>query len=92
MRLNSSIGHLADISYGGMMLISKQPVETNIVFPIKIDLDKEVSKTSELKVMSRSVRCRKDTDFDYFDIGLKLLDLSSGNLKIIKQLIESYSI
>lgn len=92
MNMNSSLGYLADISYGGMMLISKYPVQTNIVLPIRIELNKEVNKNGQMQVVTRTVRCEEDSDFNYFNIGLKLIDLSSSNLAVIKNLIEKYSI
>lgn len=92
MKMNSTLGYLADISYGGMMLISKYPVETNIVLPLRIDLDAEVDKSGQMQVVTQSVRCDEDKDYNYFNIGLKLIDLSSANLAIIKRLIEKYAI
>ncbi len=92
MNMNSSLGYLADISYGGMMLISKYPVQTNIVLPLRIELSQELETKGQMKVVTRSVRCNEDQDFNYFNIGLKLVDLSSSNLAIIKRLIEQYAI
>ena len=92
MNMNSSLGYMADISYGGMMLISKYPVQTNIVLPLRIELNEEVEKACQMKVITRSVRCNEDKDFSYFNIGLKLVDLSSSNLSIIKRVIEKYAI
>ena len=91
-KMNSSLGYLADISFGGMMLISKYPVQTNIVLPLRIELNKEVDKNSKMQVITRTVRCDEDKDYKYFNIGLKLIDLSSSNLAIIKRLIEKYAI
>ncbi|MCG8338609.1 MAG: PilZ domain-containing protein [Proteobacteria bacterium] len=91
-KMNSSLGYLADISFGGMMLISKYPVQTNIVLPLRIELNKEVDKNAKMQVITRTVRCDEDKDYKYFNIGLKLIDLSSSNLAIIKRLIEKYAI
>lgn len=91
-KLNASMGYLADISFGGMLLISKYPVQTNIVLPLRIELSEEVDQSGSMQVMSRTVRCDEDTNFKYFNIGLKLVDLTSSNLAIIKRLIEKYAI
>jgi hypothetical protein len=91
-KMNSSLGYLADISFGGMMLISKYPVQTNIVLPLRIELNNEMDKTGSMQVITRTVRCDEDKDYKYFNIGLKLIDLSSANLAIIKRLIEKYAI
>lgn len=91
-KMNSSLGYLADVSFGGMMLISKYPVQTNIVLPLRIELNNEVDKSGSMQVITRTVRCDEDKDYKYFKIGLKLIDLSSSNLAIIKRLIEKYAI
>lgn len=92
MNMNASVGYMADVSYGGMMLISKYPVQTNIVMPLRVELDSDLTQSGHMKVVTRSVRCDKDKDLDYYNIGLKLVDLTSGNLNIIKRIIEMYAI
>ncbi len=90
---DSTLGYLADISYGGMMLISKHPVQTNIVLPLRIDVGEQVDKKEgQMRVVTRSVRCEKDMELNYFNVGLKLIDVSSDNLSMIKKLIDKYSI
>ncbi len=88
---NSAMGYLADVSYGGVMLISKYPVQTSIVLPLRIELNSQLDNNGQMKIVTRSVRCQKAKDFDYYNIGLKLIDLSSSNLAIIKRVIEMYS-
>lgn len=90
--MNSSLGYLADISYGGLMLISKYPIQTNIVLPLRVELNSQVDRSGQMKVVTRSVRCEEDKDYSYFNIGLKLVDLSSSNLAIIQRLIDEYAI
>ncbi len=92
MKMNACVGYLAEVSYGGMMLISKFPVQTNIVMPLRIELNNVVEDTSQMKVVTKPVRCYKDQDYSYYSVGLKLVDLSSNNLTIIKHLIDKYAI
>ncbi|MCP4752390.1 MAG: hypothetical protein GY866_15965 [Proteobacteria bacterium] len=90
--LDSAVGYLAEVSYGGFMMISDQPIQTNIVLPLKVDLIEEVDRSQELKVVTRSVRCTRDEDMDCYNTGLKLIDTSSGDLKIIRYMIETHAI
>ncbi len=92
MKMNSCVGYLAEVSYGGMMLISKFPVQTNIVMPLRIEFNNSVKEANQMKVVTKPVRCYKDQDFSYYSVGLKLVDLSSSNLTIIKHLIDKYAI
>ncbi len=89
---DNSLSYLADISTSGMMLISKHPIQTNIVMPLKIKVNDEISSNGELKVITQIVRCEKDRDFEYYNTGCKLVDLSSSNLEIIEQMIALYAI
>ncbi len=88
----NSPGYIVDISIGGMMLMGKFPVQTNIVMPLKINLDKEVSMDGEVKVMTQVVRCGKDKDSEYYSTGCKLIDMSSSGREIIERIIELYGI
>ncbi len=89
---DSSPSYLADISTGGMLLISKHPVQTNIMMPLRIAVNDQISSDGELKVITQVVRCRKDKDFDYYHTGCKLVDLSNATLEVIEQMIDMYAI
>jgi PilZ domain len=88
----ASPSYLADISKDGLLLISRHPVQTNIVVPLRISLNKEVTPDGELRVSSRVVRCNKDRDFNYYNTGCKLVDLSSSSVETIERIIEMYRI
>jgi len=85
------IGHLADISYGGLQLISRYPIQTHILMPLSIRLNTEINGSRHMRVVSNMVRCNRDTDQEFYRTGCKLIDLSSGNLKMIEKLIALYA-
>lgn len=89
---NLSPGYLADISLGGMLLIGRFPIQTNIVMPLKIKLDKEISVNEELRVVTQVVRCGKEATEGVYSTGCKLVDLSNSGREIIERLIELYSV
>jgi len=88
----STLGYLANISQGGLMLISKTPIETDISVPIRINIPEDIDKTKELKLIAKSVRCIKDTDFDYFNIGFQVESLSENEGNKFEKLIAIYSL
>ncbi len=87
-----SPGYLADISLGGLLLMGRYPVQTNIVMPLKIKLEKEVSVNEEIRVVTQVVRCGKQENDSYYKTGCKLIDLSNSSREIIERMIELYSI
>jgi c-di-GMP-binding flagellar brake protein YcgR len=89
---DSSPSYLADISTGGMLLISKHPVQANMMMPLRIALNDEIASDGELKITTQVVRCRKDENFEYYNTGCKLIDLSNSKLEIIEQMIEMYAL
>lgn len=83
----STIGYLSDISLGGMMLVSKDPLQTNIVMPVTVKLANQTSENEPLKVVTTIIRCKKDGKKDIFKAGLKLIDVSLHDLEAIEHLI-----
>jgi len=88
----STIGYLSDISLGGMMLVSNDPLQTNIVMPLTVDLSNKTSKNEPLKVVTTIVRCNKDHKKSSFKSGLKLVDVALHELKAIELLIAEQGI
>ena len=82
------LGYMADLSIGGIRLVNKEPIQTNIIMPIRISLKKEIESSKEMRVMTRVVRCQKDLESESYDIGFRLIDLSTENRDIISQLVK----
>lgn len=89
---DSTLGYLADISQGGLLLISKTPIKTDVSIPIKIDIPEDVDETQELKLVAKSVRCIRDSEFDYFNIGFQVESVSEQDLEKYEKLISIYSL
>ncbi len=86
----STIGYLSDVSLGGMMLVSKDLLQTNIVMPLTVKLADDSGESEPLKVVTKIVRCREDENKNSFKTGLKLIDVSTHDLKMIEQLISDH--
>ncbi|MFH2129698.1 MAG: PilZ domain-containing protein [bacterium] len=89
---DGTASHLADISTDGMMLISKHPVQTSIIMPLRVEVTDEVSPDGELRVTTQIVRCSKDKNIDDYHTGCKLIDLSNSSLEMIQRMIDLYHI
>lgn len=82
------IGYLAELSKDGLMLLNDEPIQTNIILPLRISLNEEMEDRKEMKVVAKVVRCQKDEDLDYYNTGFKLVDASDDTREIIDQLIK----
>ncbi|MCP4753697.1 MAG: PilZ domain-containing protein [Proteobacteria bacterium] len=92
MDSHNVIGYLADISHGGMMLISKNPIQVNKAMSLHVNLPDESNNNKELKLVARSIRCIKDSDFNYFNTGFEIKDLSSRDIETIDHLVARHEL
>lgn len=88
---DTSVGYLAEISHGGVMLINEQPIQTNIVMPLKITFEDRSDEDNQMQVVSKVVRCEKNRNLDYYNTGCKLVDLSTDDKKVIERIIKMYA-
>jgi c-di-GMP-binding flagellar brake protein YcgR len=86
------LGHLADLSTGGMKLISTSAFPTNRIIPVRIDLPREVNGHDEITVTAKTVWCNPRSYGGLYDIGLHFEDVSRADLTIIEQLLSILSI
>ncbi|CAN2040334.1 PilZ domain-containing protein [Candidatus Magnetomoraceae bacterium gMMP-15] len=82
------IGHLADISVGGIMLVSNGPVETNKDWEFKIKVPEEVVGRTEIDFEAKSIWCAQDADPDFYNTGFQFLKISPEQLELIDFLID----
>jgi hypothetical protein len=87
---NDLIGHLADITTEGAMLISEQPLETDQIHCFKLELSADVSEQPYLAFSARCLWCQPDINPEYYSSGIQLLDLSAGQVAIIERIVAAY--
>ena len=84
------IGYLAEISNGGMMLMTDNSYEVQHSAQISILLPEDVEDGGKIEVVAKSVRCDNDPDLSLFNIGFQFEDISSENLEKVAKLTEAY--
>jgi len=82
------IGHLVDITPDGILLISEHYVETNQIFQLKMVLPAEILGMEQLHFDAKSIRCQKDTNPDFYNIGFQLQKVARNHFFVIEQLID----
>ena len=86
------LGHLADLTAEGMMIISEKPNDTQVTFDVRMDLPQSVFGKDHIDFQARSVWCKPDIDPTFWNTGFQLMDVQAEELEIIERIIEEYGI
>jgi len=84
------IGHMVDISSGGMMLISEDPIKTGMVFDLRMVLPVELEGSREITFSAESMWCRADENPDFYNTGFQWINPSSEHIKTIDHLVQKF--
>lgn len=86
----AELGNLVNINSGGIMIISGNPITEGTLLELRMDFPEEFEGRRYLEFDARSVWVKVDENPDWFAIGLKSTNISTGNLELLKRLIEFY--
>ncbi len=84
------VGHLADITTEGAMLISEQPLVTDQVYRFKLELSADVAEQPYLEFSARCLWSQPDLNPECYSSGFQLLDLSAEQVAIIERIVATY--
>jgi hypothetical protein len=84
------IGHLVDITPEGILIISEEPKDPDLIFNFHMDLPEELIGKVGLEFEAKSMWCRKDINPDFYAIGFQLLNIAPQDIEIIGRLIEDF--
>jgi hypothetical protein len=79
------MGRLANISTGGMMLITNKPYENGDRFQVSIQLGGVAIIKTELEAEVEVRWCKRDANPRFWAVGFKFQDLAFEDLMIIEQ-------
>ncbi|MCB2184274.1 MAG: PilZ domain-containing protein [Desulfobulbaceae bacterium] len=82
------LGHLVDITTRGIKLISKEKIELNRTFILKLILPEGYFNQREIHFEGKSLWSSNDVNPDFFDTGFEVTSLSTEERKIIRKMIE----
>ena len=88
-KTNYCIGHLVDISQGGIRMVSEFESIPDIEHNIQIYLPEDSSQKS-VTMRAKSCWTQKDINPAYNASGLEFVELSEENTKIIKKMMNRY--
>ncbi len=87
---NEVLGHLINITPEGIMVMSEEPLETNKVYRLRMDLPADVFKKKMIEFEAESRWCKKDVNPEFYDTGFKIKNLDSEDSRMIERLIDDY--
>jgi c-di-GMP-binding flagellar brake protein YcgR len=87
----SLLGHIIDISLGGMRLISEAPIPTQKDFRLWMEISLESGLQGKIALEARSVWGRKDINPELYDTGFSFIALSAETRSTIENLIRELS-
>ena len=88
---NNVLGHVADISSLGLMLISDTSMAVNENYSLRMRLPAEVSERGEMLINANSRWCKPDVNPDFYLAGFQIMDPTAEVEKHLHSLIRDYS-
>jgi hypothetical protein len=84
------LGHLVNITPQGIMLVSEEPIAVDTAFQLRMKLPGALQEFEYLDFNARSVWNGQDSDTNFYDTGLLLLDIPPEKITIIEELIDRF--
>ena len=84
------LGHLADLTTGGFMLVSEQPVEVGKEYALEVQWEDE-GEPREIRLRAQSRWSNNDANPAFYDTGFRLVDTATDALFPIEDLIADMS-
>ena len=84
------LGYLVDLTPEGAMIISEEPIATNEVFRLRMDLPEGLTQKVCLDFEARSVWSKSDIDPHFYGTGFRILDLPPEDINLIERMVQEY--
>lgn len=89
-RTDLSLGQCVNVSNGGMMVISREPVKTKNIFQLKMFLPEDIEGKKYMDFIGVSKWCQNDENPDFYNTGLQLQNVTPEVIRVIKHLIDNF--
>lgn len=92
-RTGALLGHLADLTVEGLMLISEEVLPVNTHFDLRMDLPEGFGfPKRHLDMHGRCVWCAPDIDPHFHNAGFHLENVAEEDVTVIERLVEDYGL
>lgn len=86
------LGYLVDITPEGAMLQSKEEIEPDASFRLRLELPEEMDGSREIVVQAESVWDKKEGNALFHHTGFEFQDISADDEERVRRLMESYKL
>ncbi len=86
------LGHAGDINLGGLMLIGESPIETHRMYSLRMAIPGSDHKIEHISQEAESVWSRQDANPAFYDTGFKLVDPTPNSVRMIRQMIDDFTL
>ena len=91
VEIDQPTGRLVDLTAEGLMLIHEHPLAINRLYQLRILLPKKLGGASQVECTAECRWCRPSVNTDFFDAGLRIVDLSEEDAARIDMIMKYYS-
>ncbi|MGV1100813.1 PilZ domain-containing protein [Thiovibrio sp. JS02] len=88
---NQLLGHLVDITTGGLKLVSKQRIPTNRVYRLRMMLPEGYFAQKDLYFEAKSMWSSNDINPDFYDTGFSAPTIDSDTKEVVRSLVRRLS-
>ena len=86
------LGHLANLTVEGAMIISNEPIEAEKVYRLHMDLPDQRFGKAHLDLDAKSVYCQPDINPQFYNAGFQFVNISPRDIGIIESIVQEYRI
>ena len=83
------LGHIVDITNEGLMMVTKDPVETDVVFNLEMTLPERTKGREYVVFEARSIWCKQDVNPELYGVGFQIVKVEPKEAEIIESLATS---
>ncbi|MEW6264958.1 MAG: PilZ domain-containing protein [Thermodesulfobacteriota bacterium] len=92
-RINGKpLGRLVDITTEGMMLVSSDSIELEVIYKCRLDLPSPLSGRREINFDARALWRNNDVNPDFLDTGFRFEVITPEEARLISDLIDEYEL
>ncbi len=85
-----SLGSVVNLTSDGLMLLTPDPVESNLVFQLELKLHRPVGGRQYLQLGAESLWCSDGNEPAHYWVGFHIIDISLDVVEVIESLISAW--
>jgi len=85
-----NLGLAVNLSSEGIMLLTPEPIESNLVYQLELKLKKPLRGHGFLQIGVESMWCSSSNERNHYWAGFRVIDISLETIELIESLIDSW--